>query len=92
MVRQSVTITEVVTPVAMRLDLPLHMSVHPVIHVSQMREYKTSEAFPERVEPEPPAPISLEGQEYYAIEALRNHRFVRAITVLSQVGRLHRRA
>ena len=71
------TITEVVTPVAMRLNLPVPMRVHPVIHVSQMREYKTSEAFPERVEPEPPAPISLEGQEYYAIEALRNHRFVR---------------
>jgi hypothetical protein len=71
------TVKEVVTPVALRLDLPASMHIHPVIHVSHLREYKTSEQYPERVEPEPPPPLEIGGEQYYMVEALRNHRFVR---------------
>ena len=71
-------ITEVVTPVAMRLDLPASMDIHPVIHESKLQPYLDgAESFPSRVEPAPPPPLQVDDEKFYEIEALRNHRFVR---------------
>ena len=74
----SYVITEVVTPVAMRLDLPASMDIHPVIHMSKLQPYRDGEeTFPSIVETAPPPPLQVDDEKFYEIEALRNHRFVR---------------
>ncbi|NBK26700.1 MAG: hypothetical protein EOM68_32410 [Spirochaetia bacterium] len=68
-----------VTPVSLRLDIPSEWQINPVIHTSYICEYRDgSTSFPERVEPPPPAPKQIDGEQYYKIEAFRKHKFVRS--------------
>ncbi|KAJ9534914.1 hypothetical protein QJQ45_029577 [Haematococcus lacustris] len=72
-------VLEVVTPVALRLQLPAEwQSVHPVVHVSHVKLHHDGSArFPTRNPAPPPEPDIIDGEEHYHVEAFRNHRFQR---------------
>ncbi|KAJ9522138.1 hypothetical protein QJQ45_005140 [Haematococcus lacustris] len=72
-------VLEVVTPVALRLQLPVEWkSVHPVVHVSHVKLHHDGSArFPTRNPAPPPEPDIIDGEEHYHVEAFRNHRFQR---------------
>ena len=63
-------IKRVLSPVTYELDLPSHLRIHPVIHISRLRECNESTAFPDREEVySPPPPQVIEGEDYFKIEA-----------------------
>ena len=70
-------ITEVISSVAYRLDLPKQYKAHPVVHVSHLKEFHDgSEKFPDRPSVlRPPPPILMEDtqEEYYSIECFLKH-------------------
>ncbi|KAJ9529794.1 hypothetical protein QJQ45_022194 [Haematococcus lacustris] len=70
-------VLEVVTPVALRLQLPAEWkSVHPVVHVSHVKLHHDGSArFPTRNPAPPPEPDIIDGEAHYHVEAFRNHRF-----------------
>ncbi|KAJ9521390.1 hypothetical protein QJQ45_001231 [Haematococcus lacustris] len=72
-------VLEVVTPVALRLQLPVEWkSVHPVVHVSHVKLHHDGSArFPTRNPAPPPEPDIIDGEAHYHVEAFRNHRFQR---------------
>ncbi|KAJ9512911.1 hypothetical protein QJQ45_029113, partial [Haematococcus lacustris] len=72
-------VLEVVTPVALRLQLPAEWkSVHPVVHVSHVKLHHDGSArFPTRNPAPPPEPDIIDGEAHYHVEAFRNHRFQR---------------
>ena len=61
--------------VAYKLDLPDHMRMHDVFHVSLLKRYNRDR----RVQP-PPIPIVVDGEERYHVERILDHRDI-AITV-----------
>lgn len=68
-------ITQVISPTAYKLDIPEHMKVHPVRHVSALKEYKTNPAdFPNREQQPPPPPEIIEGHEEYHVETILGKR------------------
>ena len=69
-------ITEVISPVAYRLELPSSFRMQPVVHVSHLKEYADgSKDFLTRPEYQaPPPPEVLAGEEFFEIEAFRKHR------------------
>ncbi|KAJ9510442.1 hypothetical protein QJQ45_015921, partial [Haematococcus lacustris] len=72
-------VLEVVTPVALRLQLPAEWkSVHPVVHVSHVKLHHDGSArFPTRNPAPAPEPDIIDGEAHYHVEAFRNHRFQR---------------
>lgn len=56
--------------VAAELDLPPQYRMHPVFHVSLFKRFKAGSAF----KPLPPPPQLLDGEQWYAIEAILAHR------------------
>ena len=54
---------------AVKLDLPAAMGVHPVFNISLVKLYLGSQL--------QPAPVEVEGQEEYEIDAIMGHRKVR---------------
>jgi hypothetical protein len=71
------TITRVLSPVNVELDLPASMRIHPVFHVSKLKEYREAKAtlFPDRQQLDRPDPIIEEdGSEYYKIECILDKR------------------
>jgi hypothetical protein len=65
-------VTEVVNPVAYKLDLPREMSrTHPVFHVSLLRPYKSDGPIPA-----PPSPLSYDddGVPVFEVEQILSHR------------------
>jgi hypothetical protein len=68
-------IVDQVNDVAFRLDLPSHMHIHPVFHVSLLEPW-TSTSIPGRVIP-PPPPIQLVDGPEYEVEAILDSKILR---------------
>ena len=59
-------------PAAMQLALPKEMSrIHPTFHVSLLKEYKPRDG---KITTKPPPPTVLDGEEYYTVETIMDHR------------------
>jgi len=62
-------------PTAVRLDLPASMRIHDVFHVSLLKPYKSDGS-----RQPPPMPIELEGEEWFIVESILNHRDRQVVT------------
>ena len=62
------TISKMVGANAERLDLPSAMRIHPVFHVSLLKPYRGDGPV------QPPPPIEVDGDKYFAVEAIIDHR------------------
>jgi hypothetical protein len=65
-------ITEVLSPITYRLQLPRSWKIHDVFHAILLRPYKETEIYRENYLR--PPPTIQEGEEVYEIEAILNHR------------------
>lgn len=71
------TIKRVISPVNYELELPSTMSIHPVFHVSKLKEYiGEDDSFPNRNQaPSRPLPKMVNEKEEWEVETIRSHRF-----------------
>ena len=68
-------VAEIVSPVALRLELPAHVRTHPVVHASRVRLYHDgSEKFPLRKPPPPPPTVNVKGKDEYEVDAILDAR------------------
>jgi hypothetical protein len=68
-------IVQVLSPVTYKLSIPAHYKMHPVVHVTALRERFTSGAFPDREERyTPPPPEVIDNEEYFRIAAFVKER------------------
>ena len=65
-------ITEKISSVAYRLDLPPTWKVHPVFHVANLKRFHESMEFDR--EEMPPPPVIVEGEEEYEVESILRHK------------------
>jgi transposase InsO family protein len=69
-------VKQLVGPVAVELDLPQSIKLHPVVHVSQMKPWQVDARWGDRNAPPPPI-IDAQGEESYLVESILKHRVVR---------------
>src|SRR5579863_3000134 len=68
-------VIQVISPTAYKLELPENMKMHPVFHISLLKEYKTSEEFARRI---PPPPIISDAkEEEYEVEDILDKKMVK---------------
>jgi hypothetical protein len=66
------TVVDIINQVAVRLELPATMPIHPVFHVSLLKHYHPGG----RVQPPPPT-VLVEGEEEYVVQSILAHRLVK---------------
>lgn len=79
------TITEKISDVTYRLDLPPALRIHPVFHVSRLKRFheRPDELKPAGQDDTPPPPVIVDGHEEYEVEdILDKRRFGRQIKYL----------
>jgi hypothetical protein len=67
------TITSVINDVAVHLDLPDYLRIHPVVHVSRLKPY-VSNNIPGRTQSPPPVEIADDVSEWVVEDILRSRR------------------
>jgi len=68
------TITAVISTTAYKLDLPASLKIHPVFHISLLKEYKETQDFKQII---PPAPIIFpDNSEEYEVETILDKRSI----------------
>lgn len=71
-------VIKIVSPVSFQLDLPEDLKIHPIFHVSLLKKYQDPSSFSsDREVPSRPAPIEVEGEQEFEVEAILNERRVR---------------
>ena len=65
------TVSQVVSPVAYKVDLPPGWQIHPVFHIDRLKRYVRSEEFLREVKP--PPPVVVEDHLEYEVEDLIRH-------------------
>ena len=69
------TITNILNPVAVKLDLPATFKLHKSFHVSQLRQFKTSQLYHDRQNHRPPPlQVSSSTEHEYEVERIIGHR------------------
>jgi hypothetical protein len=66
------SVVDVINPVAVRLDLPVTMPIHPVFHVSLLKHYYPGG----RVQPPPPT-VVVDGEQEFVVQSILAHRLVK---------------
>ena len=64
-------VKRIINPVAVELDLPPNLKLHPVLHVSQLKPHHGQD-----VQLEQPV-FEIEGELEYEVEAIVGHRYFR---------------
>jgi hypothetical protein len=68
-------IKRVLSSVTYELDLPPNIKIHPVVHISQLRECHQSTEFAERTQIySPPPPQVIDGEEFFTIDYFVDER------------------
>jgi hypothetical protein len=62
-------ILEVLSPVVFRLELPKHMKIHPIFHISLLEKFVPSVNFEQQPPPEWPM-LDLEDEDVYEVERI----------------------
>lgn len=69
-------VKKLVGPVAVELDLPHAIKLHPVVHVSQVKPWHVDARWGDRGAPPPPI-VNEDGGESYLVESILRHRVMR---------------
>ena len=63
-------VKRVLSPLTYELDLPASVKIHPVVHISALREHLTSQRFPDRDEVYSPPPAEvIDEEEHFHVQA-----------------------